>query len=158
MSIVLLVFPRYIARFYTANETVIHSATILLMAGAAFQLFDGIQTVATGSLRGTGDTRTPMLCHFSAYWLIGLPARRLPLLPQTLGRPRPMDRPKPQPDPDRHPPTPFWRRRIRASSRGTIHPAPGESPSLCSRVSRRPPSPSNQHVIPNENTISSQTK
>ncbi|MGB9435758.1 MAG: MATE family efflux transporter [Candidatus Acidiferrum sp.] len=73
MSVALLVFPRYIARFYTADETVIHSATILLMAGAAFQLFDGIQTVATGSLRGTGDTRTPMLCHFSAYWLMGLP-------------------------------------------------------------------------------------
>jgi multidrug resistance protein, MATE family len=73
MSAVLLIFPRYIASFYTANETVIHSATILLMAGAAFQLFDGIQTVATGSLRGTGDTRTPMLCHFSAYWLLGLP-------------------------------------------------------------------------------------
>jgi MATE family, multidrug efflux pump len=73
MSVALLSFPRYIARFYTANETVIHSATILLMAGAAFQLFDGVQTVATGSLRGTGDTRTPMLCHFSAYWLMGLP-------------------------------------------------------------------------------------
>jgi MATE family multidrug resistance protein len=73
MSGVLLVFPRYIARIYTADETVIRSATILLMAGAAFQLFDGIQTVATGSLRGTGDTRTPMLCHFTAYWLMGLP-------------------------------------------------------------------------------------
>jgi MATE family, multidrug efflux pump len=73
MSAVLLIFPHYIARFYTADETVIHSATILLMAGAAFQLFDGIQTVATGSLRGTGDTRTPMLCHFTAYWLLGLP-------------------------------------------------------------------------------------
>jgi MATE family multidrug resistance protein len=73
MSVALLVFPHYIARFYTADETVIHSATVLLMAGAAFQLFDGIQTVATGSLRGTGDTRTPMLCHFSAYWLMGLP-------------------------------------------------------------------------------------
>jgi MATE family multidrug resistance protein len=73
MSVVLLVFPRYIARFYTADETVIHSAVTLLAAGAAFQLFDGIQTVATGALRGTGDTRTPLLCHFSAYWLIGLP-------------------------------------------------------------------------------------
>jgi len=73
MSVALLVFPRIIARIYTTDETVIHSATILLMAGAAFQLFDGIQTVATGALRGTGDTRTPMLCHFSAYWLIGLP-------------------------------------------------------------------------------------
>ena len=37
------------------------------------QLFDGLQTVATGALRGAGDTRTPMLCHFTAYWIIGLP-------------------------------------------------------------------------------------
>jgi MATE family multidrug resistance protein len=73
MSVVLLVFPRYIARFYTADPIVIRAAITLLAAGAAFQLFDGIQTVATGSLRGTGDTRTPMLCHFSAYWLMGLP-------------------------------------------------------------------------------------
>ncbi len=73
MSVVLLVFPRIIARMYTADETVIHSAATLLIAGAAFQLFDGIQTVCTGALRGTGDTRTPMLCHFSAYWLMGLP-------------------------------------------------------------------------------------
>jgi multidrug resistance protein, MATE family len=73
MSAVLLIFPRYIARFYTSDESVIHAAITLLAAGAAFQLFDGIQTVATGALRGTGDTRTPMLCHFSAYWLLGLP-------------------------------------------------------------------------------------
>jgi len=73
MSVVLLVFPRYIARFYTADPIVIRAAITLLAAGAAFQLFDGIQTVATGSLRGTGDTRTPMLCHFFAYWLMGLP-------------------------------------------------------------------------------------
>jgi multidrug resistance protein, MATE family len=73
MSIALLVFPRYIARFYTIDETVIRNAVVLLAAGAAFQLFDGIQTVATGCLRGSGDTRTPMLCHFFAYWLLGLP-------------------------------------------------------------------------------------
>ncbi len=72
-AIVLIVFPRWIARMYTPDQTVIRSAVLLLAAGAAFQLFDGIQTVATGALRGTGDTRTPMLCHFSAYWLIGLP-------------------------------------------------------------------------------------
>jgi len=73
MSIVLLVFPQYIARIYTNNPVLIHNAVVLLAAGAAFQLFDGIQTVATGALRGTGDTRTPMLCHFCAYWLMGLP-------------------------------------------------------------------------------------
>jgi multidrug resistance protein, MATE family len=72
-SAVLLIFPRWIARMYTPDESVIRSAITLLAAGAAFQLFDGIQTVATGALRGLGDTRTPMLCHFTAYWIIGLP-------------------------------------------------------------------------------------
>ena len=72
-SIAFLVMPRWIARIYTADETVIRNATALLAAGAAFQLFDGIQSVATGALRGAGDTRTPMLCHFTAYWIIGLP-------------------------------------------------------------------------------------
>src|SRR5215469_1689686 len=72
-GVVLLVTPRSIARIYTTDETVIRNTAALLAAGAAFQLFDGIQTVATGALRGAGDTRTPMLCHFTAYWIIGLP-------------------------------------------------------------------------------------
>jgi multidrug resistance protein, MATE family len=72
-GIALLVFPRWIARIYTPDETVIRTTVLLLAAGAAFQLFDGIQTVATGALRGVGDTRTPMICHFTAYWIIGLP-------------------------------------------------------------------------------------
>ncbi len=69
----LLIFPHAIARMYTPDVNVIRATTVLLAAGAAFQLFDGIQTVATGALRGTGDTRTPMLCHLIAYWVIGLP-------------------------------------------------------------------------------------
>ncbi len=72
-SVLLLVFPRAIARMYTPDEAVIGTTILLLAAGAAFQLFDGLQTVATGALRGAGDTRTPMLCHFAAYWIIGLP-------------------------------------------------------------------------------------
>src|SRR5882762_3415693 len=72
-SVALLIFPRPIARMYTPDETVIHTTIILLAAGAAFQLFDGLQTVATGALRGAGDTRTAMFCHFTAYWIIGLP-------------------------------------------------------------------------------------
>jgi multidrug resistance protein, MATE family len=72
-GIALLFFPRWIARIFTPDETVIDSTILLLAAGAAFQLFDGIQTVATGALRGAGDTRTPMFCHFTAYWIIGLP-------------------------------------------------------------------------------------
>ena len=69
----LLIFPRWIARIYTPAEDIVAATVLLLAAGAAFQLFDGIQTVATGALRGAGDTRTPMLCHLVAYWVIGLP-------------------------------------------------------------------------------------
>jgi multidrug resistance protein, MATE family len=72
-SAALLIFPHAIARMYTPATDVIRVTTLLLAAGAAFQLFDGIQTVATGALRGAGDTRTPMLCHLIAYWIIGLP-------------------------------------------------------------------------------------
>lgn len=72
-ALVLLVASRMIARIFTPDESVIRVTIVLLAAGAAFQLFDGLQTVATGALRGTGDTRTPMLCHLAAYWFIGLP-------------------------------------------------------------------------------------
>jgi multidrug resistance protein, MATE family len=72
-SVILLVFPRWLARAHTPDKAIIRSTILLLAAGAAFQLFDGIQTVATGALRGLGDTRTPMFCHFTAYWIIGLP-------------------------------------------------------------------------------------
>ena len=72
-AVALLLFPRWIALMYTPDEAIIRRTGLLLVAGAAFQLFDGIQTVATGALRGAGDTRTPMFCHFTAYWIIGLP-------------------------------------------------------------------------------------
>jgi MATE family multidrug resistance protein len=45
----------------------------LLGVVAAFQIFDGIQTVSTGSLRGLGETRVPMLANLVGYWVLGLP-------------------------------------------------------------------------------------
>jgi MATE family multidrug resistance protein len=73
MGIILLVAPYPIVRAYTPDPAVIHAAGALLFVAAFFQLFDGMQTVATGALRGAGDTRTPMLCHIFFYWGIGLP-------------------------------------------------------------------------------------
>jgi len=65
--------PNLIARLFTPDPAVIRVGAQLLLVAAAFQLFDGLQTVATGALRGAGDTRTPMLANFIAYWLMGLP-------------------------------------------------------------------------------------
>jgi MATE family multidrug resistance protein len=72
-GLALIAFPRVIGRVYTTDAAVIEAAVTLLAVGAVFQLFDGVQVCATGALRGTGDTRTPMLCHLIAYWVIGLP-------------------------------------------------------------------------------------
>jgi multidrug resistance protein, MATE family len=73
MAVLLWIFPSYITRVYTEDPAVIAVSSGLLFVGAFFQLFDGIQVVATGALRGAGDTRTPMLCHLVYYWAVGLP-------------------------------------------------------------------------------------
>ncbi len=65
--------PRQIARLFTPDPAVIAMGARLLLVAAAFQLFDGVQTVATGALRGAGETKKPMIANFIAYWLIGLP-------------------------------------------------------------------------------------
>ncbi len=72
-AVVLLIFPYWIARLFTPEAEVIAAGVVLLRIAAFFQLFDGLQVVATGALRGAGDTRTPMVCHFVGYWVIGLP-------------------------------------------------------------------------------------
>lgn len=68
-----LLFPRQIARLYTHDARVVSVAVTLLFVAAVFQLFDGLQTVATGALRGLGNTRTPMVWNLLGYWAIGLP-------------------------------------------------------------------------------------
>jgi MATE family multidrug resistance protein len=52
---------------------VINAGATLLLVAAVFQLFDGLQVVATGALRGAGNTRIPMLANLVGYWIIGLP-------------------------------------------------------------------------------------
>jgi len=65
--------PRWIARLYTPEAAVIAASSALLRIAALFEIFDGLQVVATGALRGLGDTRTPALAHLAGYWLIGMP-------------------------------------------------------------------------------------
>lgn len=68
-----LLAPKQILEIYTRNGVILTIGTGLLAWAAVFQLFDGIQTVATGALRGIGNTRVPMLVNLAAYWLFGLP-------------------------------------------------------------------------------------
>jgi len=72
-ALVLSLFPRAIARVYSPQIEVIRTGASLLIVAAVFQLFDGLQVVATGALRGAGDTRTPMFANLLGYWVFGMP-------------------------------------------------------------------------------------
>jgi MATE family multidrug resistance protein len=72
-GIVYLLAPALILRLHTPDVGVLRAGASLLAVVAAFQLFDGVQGVLTGALRGAADTRTPMLCHLIGYWGLGLP-------------------------------------------------------------------------------------
>jgi multidrug resistance protein, MATE family len=58
---------------FTTDAGVIAIGSQLLLVAAAFQLFDGLQVVSTGVLRGLGETRVPMLVGLVGYWGVGLP-------------------------------------------------------------------------------------
>ena len=60
-------------RLYTDEPELIELSIPLLYLCALFQVFDGLQVVGLGVLRGMGDVRAPLLFHFVAYWLIGIP-------------------------------------------------------------------------------------
>jgi MATE family multidrug resistance protein len=72
-GILFVAVPGSILRVFTTEPAVIATGVGLLAVAALFQLFDGVQVVATGALRGTGDTRTPMIANLVAHWLLGLP-------------------------------------------------------------------------------------
>lgn len=69
----LLAFRESLLRVFTSDGRLIAVGVQLLTIAAAFQLFDGVQAVATGVLRGTGDTRTPVYFNILGYWVLGLP-------------------------------------------------------------------------------------
>jgi MATE family multidrug resistance protein len=72
-AVVFLVAPVPLIALYTRDPQVMAVGPSLLGLAAAFQIFDGIQTVSTGALRGLGETRAPMLANLVGYWILGLP-------------------------------------------------------------------------------------
>jgi MATE family multidrug resistance protein len=65
--------PRLLLGAFTADAGVIDVGVSVLTVAAFFQIFDGVQGVATGILRGLGDTRSPMIWNLAGHWLFGLP-------------------------------------------------------------------------------------
>ena len=64
----------YVDQADPANAAMIGYAVQFMLVAAAFQLFDGVQAVAAGALRGLQDTRAPMLIAILGYWVPGATA------------------------------------------------------------------------------------
>jgi MATE family multidrug resistance protein len=72
-ALLFIAVPRPILEIYSRDGRVLRLGAKILMIVAAFEVFDGVQGVASGVLRGLGETRFPMLTNFGGYWLFGLP-------------------------------------------------------------------------------------
>lgn len=75
-AMAMVLAPDLLLRIYVdpalaANAAMVGFATRYMIVAAAFQLFDGIQAVTAGALRGLQDTRVPMLIAIFSYWVPG---------------------------------------------------------------------------------------
>ena len=72
-ALVFLAIPEPLARLYSSEAPVVTLAAVLIPLAGIFQVFDGLQVVASGVLRGVGDTRSPMIINLLGFWCIGMP-------------------------------------------------------------------------------------
>ena len=82
---VFLLAPGLLARLYTPDPDVLAVALPLVRLGGLFAVFDGLQAVAIGILRGIGDTRAPVAINLLGFWLIGMPVSLVLGFPAGLG-------------------------------------------------------------------------
>jgi len=65
--------PELLARLYTSDAAVIALTVQLLPIAGVFQVFDGLQVVSIGLLRGLGDTQVPVITNIVGFWCLGMP-------------------------------------------------------------------------------------
>lgn len=72
-AVAFVVFRTWLPRVYTDEAAVVAACAAVLPIAAAFQIFDGVQVVGCGVLRGMGHTRPAAVFNFVGYWVVGLP-------------------------------------------------------------------------------------
>ena len=76
-ALLMIMIPKPLIAIYVdpwdpKNAVLVSFALQYIIIAAAFQLFDGMQAVAAGALRGSQDTRIPMWIAAFAYWVPGI--------------------------------------------------------------------------------------
>ncbi|MFJ5776090.1 MATE family efflux transporter [Streptomyces sp. NPDC093094] len=79
IAVVYLVIPDpivslFISAEHAGNADIVALTVTGLLIAALMQVFDAVQNIGNGILRGIGDTAGPFRISLVGYWLIGLPA------------------------------------------------------------------------------------
>jgi MATE family multidrug resistance protein len=72
-ALVFALFPLPLAKLAGASPEVVPLVVPLLIVSAVFQVFDGVQGVGAGVLRGAGETRFTFIANMVGHYGIGLP-------------------------------------------------------------------------------------
>jgi multidrug resistance protein, MATE family len=72
-SALLYFVPEFFVGIFTSDPEIVQNALAVIGLVAFFQIFDGVQIVGTGTLRGVGNTHLPMISNFAGHYLVGLP-------------------------------------------------------------------------------------
>lgn len=73
MGVLFILLRNQLPLLFTSDPAVIEVASGLLVVGAFFQIFDGMQVVLLGALRGLSDVRIPTFLAFFSYIIVSLP-------------------------------------------------------------------------------------
>ncbi len=73
MGMILALFPKQIIGIFTNNDEIMEIAMPIISVAAAYQIFDGMQCINGGILRGFKMTKTISICTLASYWFIGAP-------------------------------------------------------------------------------------
>eukprot|EP01080_Neovahlkampfia_damariscottae_P005110 gene5110-8708_t len=73
ISTIFLTFRNLIPRIYTEDVEVVKITSDVLVVCAGFNLFDGVQGVSSGILKGIGKQKIGLILNLLAYYFIGLP-------------------------------------------------------------------------------------
>lgn len=73
MGLIFILAKSYLPLLFTTDNDVVLIASNLLIVAAIFQVFDGLQVIMLGILRGMADVKIPMFLAFVSYLLIGVP-------------------------------------------------------------------------------------
>lgn len=72
-ALLFALFPAEVAGLVSSEKAVIAATVPVILIAAIFQVFDGIQAVGAGVLRGAADTRFSFLANVFGHWFVGMP-------------------------------------------------------------------------------------